>query len=167
MTKVILTANLSVNSINNLKQKLEKTKFLIEKGSKNFVEYATQRLYDLVIGECGKYNISNPESRISAEYDKENKIGRVYTNDIVIIFNEFGTGIKGIQDEWANKYGYQVNRSGKGESGWVYYKDNDTFGFTHGLDSRHMFYNAYLQIQQELGEMIEMTIGKALGDLYK
>lgn len=166
MTKVKLLANLSVDSIKELKQKLERVKPTLDYGRENFVEYATQRLYDLVIQECSKYNISNPSGRINAEYDKNNKIGRVYTSDMVIILNEFGTGIRGIQDEWANKYGYQVNQSGKGAEGWVYPKDDDTFGFTHGLDSRHMFYNAYLQIQLELGEMIEMTIGKALGDLY-
>ena len=50
------------------------------------------------------------------------------------------------------------------------YKWTDKSGqlraLTHGLDSRHMLYDAYMQLQSELGEIIEMTIGKELGDLY-
>ena len=147
--------------------------------SEEFVEYATKRLYDLFIINCNSYNITNPETRINYDYDKNTKTGRVYTDDIVIIFNEFGTGIKGVQDDWADEYGYVVNRSGKGESGWWYpakeddpnpYKWTDKSGqlraLTHGLDSRHMLYDAYMQLQSELGEIIEMTIGKELGDLY-
>lgn len=162
-----------------MKNQLEKTKEAYIKGCENLVEYATQRLYELFVQNCKNYNISNPESRINFTYSKETKIGKVYTDDMVIIFNEFGTGIKGVQDEWANQYGYQVNKSEKGEDGWWYptdesdpnpYKWLDPNGqlraLTHGLDSRHMLYDAYMQLQSEFNELIDMTIGKMVGDLY-
>lgn len=170
---------MSVSQIQNLKSQLEKIKLAYSQGCENFVEYAIQRLYELFIQNCNSHNISNSEARIHYEYNKETKIGRVYTDDMVIIFNEFGTGIKGTQDEWASKYGYQVNASGKGAEGWWYptdendpnphkWKDKDgqLRALTHGLNSRHMLYDAYMQLQSEIGEIIEMTIGKKIGDLY-
>lgn len=168
-----------MNQIQQLKKQIVKIKQAYSVGCENLVEYATQRLYELFVQNCKLYNISNPESRIHIEYNKNLKIGRVYTDDIVIIFNEFGTGIKGTQDEWASQYGYQVNASGKGEDGWWYptdesdpnpYKWKDKDGqlraLTHGLDSRHMLYDAYMQLQNEFSEIVEMTIGKVIGDLY-
>lgn len=172
-----LTTNLSINQIQNLKNQLNKIKQAYDTGSENFVEYATQRLCELFKINCEKYNLNTNE--IFYDYDKNKKIGRVYTDDIVIIFNEFGTGIKGTQDEWANNYGYQVNKSDKGAEGWWYptdeqdpnpHKWTDEEGnlraLTHGLDSRHMLYDAYMQLQSEIGDIIEITIGKAIGDLY-
>ena len=171
--------NLSVNQIQQLKNQIEKLKEACNKGCENLVQYATERLYELFVQNCKRYNIDNSESRIHYDYDKETKIGKVWTDDIVIIFNEFGTGIKGTQDKWASKYGYHVNASGKGENGWWYptdesdpnphkWKDADgqLRALTHGLDSRHMLYDAYMQLQSEFSEIIEMTIGKAIGDLY-
>lgn len=105
-------------------------------------------------------------------------MGIVWSNSAVIYFNEFGTGVRGNQDDWASKHGYQVNSSGKGSTGWWYptdesdpnpYKwtgeDGQLRALTHGLDSGHMFYNALLQIQSEFGQMLDMTIGKAIGEV--
>lgn len=174
-----MKTNLSVNQIEQLKKQIEKIKQALNNGCEDFVEYATQRLYELFVKNCKTHNISNPEGRIYIDYDKETKIGRVYTDDMVIIFNEFGTGIKGTQDEWANLYDYQVNQSDKGLMGWWYPTDDsdpnphkwktpngELRALTHGLDSRHMLYDAYMQIQNELGEIIEITLGKKIGDLY-
>lgn len=167
-----------MNQIKKAINQLEKVEKAYDKGCENLVEYATIRLYELFVQNCSSNNIKNPSGRINYEYNKESKIGRVYTDDMIIIFNEFGTGIKGVNDEWSSKYGYQVNASGR-EDGWWYptnesdpnpYKWKDESGqlraFTHGLDSRHMLYDAYMQLQSEMGDVIEMTLGKALGDLY-
>lgn len=170
---------MSTSSINQVKKELEKISNAYDKGCADIVEYATKRLYELVCANCSNYDISNPENRIHYEYDKNEKIGIVYSDDIVIIFNEFGTGIRGTQDEWANRFGYMVNKSGKGETGWWYpSNENDPNPYkwvtptgeiralTHGLESRHMFYDAFLQLQTEIDEIVEITIGKAIGDLY-
>lgn len=179
MGKIILPTNLSVKSIKETKKQIEKIKLAYEQGCENFVEYATQRLYALVLANCDMVGIEKHSDKIIMEYDKKTKIGRVYTNDTVIIFNEFGTGIKGTQDEWANQHRWEVNKSGKGESGWWYptdendpnphkwtTPDGELRALTHGLESRHMFYDALKQIQDEFSDMVEITIGKALGDLY-
>lgn len=171
--------NLSINQIQQLKNQITKLKEAYDRGCENLVQYATERLYELFVQNCEKYNIENSDSRINYSYNINAKIGRVWTDDMVIIFNEFGTGIKGTQDEWADSYNYKVNASGKGEQGWWYptdeldpnpHKWKDDNGqlraLTHGLDSRHMLYDAYMQLQSEFSELIEITIGKAIGDLY-
>lgn len=183
MKKIALQTNLSVKQIQELKKQLEQIKIAYEHGCENFVEYATKRFYDLVILNCNSAGIVNHLNTIKWKYDKNTKTGCVYTDgtrdSLVIIFNEFGTGIKGIQDEWASEHNYQVNKSGKGAEGWWYsssesdpnpYKwttpNGEIRALTHGLESRHMFYDALIQLQSEFSEMIEITFGKALGDLY-
>lgn len=179
MSQKRLTMNLSTNQIRQTKKQLESIKTTIKDGSNNFVKYATERLCELFKQNCSNYNIKSADSSIFSEYNEATNTGIVYTKDLVIIFNEFGTGIKGTQDDWANKYGYEVNKSGKGESGWWYptdeadpnpYKWRDQYGqlraLTHGLESRHMLYDAYMQLQSELDGIVEMTIGRMIGDLY-
>lgn len=169
-----------MKSVKDTENYLKKISNNIEKATEDFIEKATERLYELVIDNCNKHNIDNPLGRIHKEYDKEKGIGKVYTDDYVIILNEFGTGIKGTQDSWANDFEWQVNKSGKGEKGWYYptemsdpnphkfiTEDGQVYALTHGLDSRHMFYDAWLQLQSEYKEIVSMTIGKAIGDLYE
>ena len=100
-------------------------------------------------------------------YDKEKNIGKVYTSDIVIIFHEFGTGVRGKQDEWANAFEYKVNESGKGETGWFF--ENKTHGYsgiTHGLTSKHIFYESMLEVRKIIPKTIALSISKTVGAMY-
>ena len=122
---------------------------------------------NLVIENCVKNNITLHHENIYYKYDKTINEGRVWTDDIVIIFNEFGTGIKGSQDEWANAMGYQVNLSGKGEEGWRFYnEEHDYGGLTHGIVSKHMFINALKEIEPQLAKTISVSISKTVGAMY-
>lgn len=165
----------------NTQQQLTKLKKAINEGSESFVKQATKRMYELVVANCNDKNISNASSRINYEYDDGKNVGKVFTDDQVVIFNEFGTGIKGEQgSEWAQAFDYTVNESGKGESGWWYpttaddpnpYKWRDKDGqlraLTHGLESRHMFYDAYQQVLNEFDKLVQTTILKQIGEMYE
>lgn len=146
-----------------LEAQLKKLNREIEKGASEGVKKATEITYKRVIDNASYNHIVNHLDSIHQEYDPEKVRGVVYSNEPVIVYNEFGTGIRGTQDEWANKYGYQVNASGKGESGWIYPKDDGTFGFTHGLPSRHMFYDAYLDTKKDIGDIMMIEISKSIG----
>lgn len=123
------------------------------------VEKATKRLYELVINNCRDVGITIHDANIHWEYDRNTNVGRVWTNDIVIIFNEFGTGIRGTQDDWATQLGYNVNESGKGETGWRFYNIEHNYGgITHGINSRHMFYNALKTLENELSSDINIYV---------
>ena len=156
------------------KQSLQKASKKLKEFGKNLkgsieidIEKATKKLYDKIIENCKDNNITIHDSNIFWEYDKNTNTGKVWTDDIVIQFNEFGTGIKGTQDSWANSFDYKVNQSGKGEKGW-YFKNNEHLynGITHGIVSKHMFYNALLEMQLELPKTISITIKRLIGDMY-
>lgn len=167
MSKTTLKGNLSKNSFDKLSKQVKEYKTRLNKGFNLGIKEATEKLYDLIIEKCIENNITIHYENIFMEYDEIKKIGRVYSNDEVIVLNEFGSGIKGTQDEWANKFGYQVNLSGKGKEGWKFYNQEHGYGgITHGIPSKHMFYEALKEIEKELAKDVQISIDKTIGKWY-
>lgn len=123
-------------------------------------------MYRGVVDRCYQNRLGEYVSRIHYFYDSTKKEGRVWTDDLIIIFNEFGTGIKGTQDEYASKHGYTVNLSGKGESGWVFPTKDGKFKVTHGIRSKHMFYEVYEIVKKEFSDIVEISVKGAFDSLY-
>jgi len=161
---------LSKKSLEEAKKFLNKYQEAYSKGIDNAVKYATEMMYNKVLEYCYANGISNHTSQIQWQYDDNTKTGRVWTNDIVIIFNEMGTGIVGSNNPHPNPDGpfkswkYDVNEHG--EKGWKYPKSDGTYGWTRGLPSRHMFYSAFQDIKSEIGNIVDIEIRKTVGDLY-
>ncbi len=161
---------LSKKSLEEAIKKLNRFKEAYPKGIDNAVKYATEMMYNKVLEYCYANGISNHTSQIYWQYDDNTKTGRVRTNDMVIIFNEMGTGITGANNPHPNPDGpfkswkYDVNEHG--EKGWRYPKEDGTFGWTRGLPSRHMFYDAFNDIKNEIGNIVVIEIRKTVGDLY-
>ena len=161
---------LSKKSLEEAIKNLNRFKEAYSKGIDNAVKYATEMMYNKVLEYCYANGISNHTSQIKWEYDDNTKTGRVWTNDMVIIFNEMGTGITGANNPHPNPDGpfkswkYDVNEHG--EKGWRYPKEDGTFGWTKGLPSRHMFYDAFNDIKNEIGNIVDIEIRKTVGDLY-
>lgn len=161
---------LSKKSLEEAKKFLNKYQEAYLKGIDNAVKYATEMMYNKVLEYCYANGISNHTSQIQWQYDDNTKTGRVWTNDMVIIFNEMGTGIVGSNNPHPNPDGpfkswkYDVNEHG--EKGWKYPKEDGTYGWTKGLPSRHMFYSAFQDIKSEIGNIVDIEIRKTVGDLY-
>lgn len=161
---------LSKKSLEKAKKFLNKYQEAYSKGIDNAVKYATEMMYNKVLEYCYANGISNHTSQIQWQYDDNAKSGRVWTNDMVIIFNEMGTGIVGSNNPHPNPDGpfkswkYDVNEHG--EKGWKYPKEDGTYGWTRGLPSRHMFYSAFQDIKSEIGNIVDIEIRKTVGDLY-
>ena len=161
---------LSKKSLEEAKKFLNKYQEAYSKGIDNAVKYATEMMYNKVLEYCYANGISNHTSQIQWQYDDNTKTGRVWTNDMVIIFNEMGTGIVGSNNPHPNPDGpfkswkYDVNEHG--EKGWKYPKEDGTYGWTKGLPSRHMFYSAFQDIKNEIGNIVDVEIRKTVGDLY-
>lgn len=168
--KTLLTMELSKKSLEEAKKFLNKYQEAYSKGVDNAVKYATEMMYNKVLEYCYANDISNHTSQIQWQYDDNTKTGRVWTNDMVIIFNEMGTGIVGSNNPHPNPDGpfkswkYDVNEHG--EKGWKYPKEDGTYGWTKGLPSRHMFYSAFQDIKSEIGNIVDIEIRKTVGDLY-
>lgn len=161
---------LSKKSLEEAKKFLNKYQEAYSKGIDNAVKYATEMMYNKVLEYCYANGISNHTSQIQWQYDDNAKSGRVWTNDMVIIFNEMGTGIVGSNNPHPNPDGpfkswkYDVNEHG--EEGWLYPKEDGNYGWTKGLPSRHMFYSAFQDIKNEIGNIVDVEIRKTVGDLY-
>lgn len=161
---------LSKKSLEEAKKLLNKYQEAYSKGVDNAVKYATEMMYNKVLEYCYSNGISNHTSQIQWQYDDNTKTGRVWTNDMVIIFNEMGTGIVGSNNPHPNPDGpfkswkYDVNEHG--EKGWKYPKSDGTYGWTRGLPSRHMFYSAFQDIKSEIGNIVDIEIRMTVGDLY-
>ena len=91
--KTLLTMELSKASLNNAINYLNKFKDAYNKGIDNAVLHATEMMYEKVKQYCYANGISEHTNNIYMEYDYQNKKGKVGTSDMVLIFNEMGTGI--------------------------------------------------------------------------
>ena len=96
---------LSKKSLEEAKKFLNKYQEAYSKGIDNAVKYATEMMYNKVLEYCYANGISNHTSQIQWQYDDNAKSGRVWTNDMVIIFNEMGTGIVGSNNPHPNPDG--------------------------------------------------------------
>lgn len=165
-----IVMELSAKSIVETIQKLEDYIKAINKGTDNAVKKATETLYKRVIDNCNDNNLSRFTSSIQTSYDKTKNEGRVWTDDLVVIINEFGSGIGGptrdLDTGYANKHGYQIDMSGKGEAGWAYPKQDGTYGWTHGIRSKKMFYEAYEEVKKEYKNIVNMSLNGEIGKLY-
>ena len=76
-----------------------------------------------------------------------NKIsGGIKTTDEDDTYKEFGTGIVGSQNPHFSdilaQIGWKYDINEHGEKGWVYPKEDGTFGWTKGIAAQRKFYNA-------------------------
>lgn len=158
------------------KESLKKTKKLLQEFKKQYlksvsdgIRIATEAAYNKVLERCYANGIENHTSEIYWTYDENTKTGKIYSNDMVIIFNEFGTGIVGKGSPHPNPDmfgGWEYDANEHGEAGWKYPKGDGTFGWTRGLPSRRMFYDAFLDIKDEIGDIINVQIKGNISKLY-
>ena len=173
--KTTITVELSQKSLENTKNLLKSYINNYEKGICDSVKMATEAMYNKVLQKCYENGIDNHTDAIHWDYDENTHTGRVWTNDYVLMFNEMGTGITGLYNPhpMLGNWKYDVNEHG--EKGWWYPTDSPrgvlcsdgvVRAWTKGLPSRRMFYDAYCEIVDEIGEYVEVQLQKNIGNLY-
>lgn len=164
------TIQLSAKSLSQAKEFLNDFLQAYQKGVQNSVKKATEYAFEKVKQYCYDNGISEHTGNVKFEYDEINNVGRVYTNDAVLIFNEMGTGIVGSENPHPNPSknfkDWKYDKKEHGEKGWKYPKGDGTYGWTKGLPSRHMFYDAFEDIIDEIGNIVDVELEKTVGDLY-
>lgn len=167
MAKTNLKATLSKDSFGNLAKQVTLYKERYQKGVELGIEEATKQCYELICKMMSDSNLSSHISNVKWEFNSQSNIGKISTSDIVVMFHEFGTGIKGTQDDWANIFGYKVNQSGKGQKGWYFKNERLGYeGITHGLTSKHIFYKAMMETQKKLPQTVQISVSKTVGAMY-
>lgn len=128
---------LSVESLDDYIKSLELKKEQILEATKNI---ATR-----VAKESGKDTYNGVET-IPAEMQGNTAIAYARSTNQIDTYREFGTGIVGSQnphtDETLAKAGWKYDVNEHGEKGWIYPKDDGTFGWTKGQPAQKKFYIA-------------------------
>lgn len=96
-------------------------------------------------------NLSNHINSIQKEISDNGTGFRIWCNDWIVIFNEYGTGVRG-NGTHPNPDGYQYNIKSeyKDEFGrWIYRDKYGKFHTTSGMGAKHMFYD----VEQLLNEL--------------
>ena len=167
--KTKITAELSQRSLKEAIKLINNYKENYKKGISNSIKELTLAMYESVKHHCYDQGIQAHTSNIYYDFDEQKNIGRVWTDDDVIIFNEMGTGIVGANaphpspNKSFKSWKYDVNEHG--EKGWVYPKEDGTFGWTRGLPSRHMFYDAFNDIKDQVGMYVNVELRKTVGSI--
>lgn len=158
------------SNINEVIKYIEEYNKSLNQGIDNGLKKLTEIAYEIVKQYCEEVNLSTHIDNITWEYDSISKIGKVFTNDEVIIFKEMGTGVVGSNNPHPNpssefsSWEYDVNKHG--EEGWKYPKEDGTYGWTKGLPASSMFYNTFNDIKKYVNSTIQIEIHKPTNKIY-
>lgn len=128
---------LSLKSIEEYQEFLKKYKEKIPKAVENIVTKVSK------VGLQDNYK----STEIIPTKNEGNVItGGIKTTDVKDTYKEFGTGIIGNQNphisDILSQIGWKYDVNEHGEKGWIYPKEDGTFGWTKGISSQKKFYNA-------------------------
>lgn len=160
------TAVLSSNSFKDLAKFVEEYKQALIQGQssgiKKLTEIGLQRVID------NSPNINSGRLGISLDTEITPELGRIYTSDEVIIFNEFGTGIIGLNNSHpeASAKGWRYDVNEHGEKGWYYLGDDGEYHWTKGLPAGKMFFNTKQELEQIAKETMSIELNKSTEDIY-
>lgn len=106
---------------------------------------ATQGIATRIAEEAGKDTYKSVEI-IPAEMQGETAVAYARSTNEIDTYKEFGTGIVGSQnphvDEALEKAGWKYDVNEHGEKGWIYPKEDGSFGWTKGQPAQKKFYLA-------------------------
>lgn len=146
---------LSLNSIEGYKEALIKRKKQLPKMAEQIVRE---------VSEVGLQD--NYESAILLPIQNDGKVvsGGIQTTDEIDTYREFGTGIVGSNNphiaEYLAKVGWKYDVNEHGEKGWIYPKDDGTYGWTKGLPAEKKFYEAIIEMEERLPEIAKEKFRK-------
>lgn len=126
-----------------------------------------ENTYEILMQVLDSNNLSNHKNNVKKEMIDNNTGFRIWTNDWVIIFNEYGTGIVG-SGTHPNPKNYEYNRSSdkKDEQGrWIYFNEHvNSYLTTSGMIAKHMFYDIEEAIKKYGKGFYSSAINLALND---
>lgn len=123
--------------------------------------------YDTLVKVLQVNNLSKHVSSINKELTNNGFGFRIWTTDMIIIFNEYGTGIKGEGTHPNPKdYKYNIQSEFKDENGrWVYYNDETgSYVTTSGMPAKHMFYDVEQALNKYAKQFYSTALNLALND---
>lgn len=152
--------HLSVSDLDDLIKILEEKQQSYPTIVTNVAQIVANKMHDEVLSS--KYTAKdggNPYDGTQKEVKSEgNKaIAIIRSHDNKALFYEMGTGVVGASNpaigEYVNKYNWKYDHNAHGETGWVYPKEDGTWGRTSGLIAMNGFYNAQKLIRENIKDI--------------
>ena len=162
---------LSKKSIQQAIQRLQKIENKIvgnvELATKDLMKATLQMLEDIFV----ENNLGNHIDSLKSELIENGTGFRIWCNDWIVIFNEYGTGVRG-EGTHPNPNGYKYNQHKRTETEeklhipenyWLYYKDGN-FYITNGMEAKRMFYDTEQALKEVAKEFYNVAINRAIND---
>lgn len=113
--------------------------------------------------EAGRDTYKSVET-VPAEMQGETAIAYARSTNEIDTYKEFGTGIVGSQnphvDDALAKSGWRYDVNGHGEKGWIYPKEDGSFGWTRGQPAQKKFYQASQRAKEKAPEIAKEEFQK-------
>lgn len=116
--------------------------------------YAT---YNELIKLLEENNLGNHTGSVITEISSDRLGFKIYSNDWILVFHEFGTGIYN-------------ERESKTKGAWTYYNEKYTnekgthFFTTYGMPAKHIFYEVEEALKETAKEFYSVALNCALKD---
>ena len=105
-------------------------------------------------------------SGVDGYYSPTLNVGFVRVTSDHVAFVEFGTGVKGQENQhendeylskasWGYATGQKIFTTKDGRIGWIYPTDDGGFRFTQGMKSRPFMYETALELQREFPRIVK------------
>lgn len=109
-------------------------------------------------------------SGVDGYYSPTLNVGFVRVTSDHVAFVEFGTGVKGQENQhendeylskasWGYATGQKIFTTKDGRIGWIYPTDDGGFRFTQGMKSRPFMYETALELQREFPRIVKEVFG--------
>ena len=109
-------------------------------------------------------------SGVDGYYSPTLNVGFVRVTSNHVAFVEFGTGVKGQENQhkndeylskasWGYATGQKIFTTKDGRIGWIYPTDDGGFRFTQGMKSRPFMYETALELQREFPRIVKEVFG--------
>ena len=109
-------------------------------------------------------------SGVDGYYSPTLNVGFVRVTSDHVAFVEFGTGVKGQENQhkndeylskasWGYATGQKIFTTKDGRIGWIFPTDDGGFRFTQGMKSRPFMYETALELQREFPRIVKEVFG--------
>lgn len=154
-----ITFGLSVKEVQEAIKQVEAYKQDLNRKCQLLVQALTEQGIEIAkvnVRTLGAFYTGELESSINGYYSPSLGTGIIYAGAWYAIYVEFGTGIRGSEASHplSGKTGWYYDVNNHGESGWVYYNENDnSYHWTDGMPSRPFMYDTVRELDLICGQI--------------
>ncbi len=148
-----IKVRLSLTEIDKAVKEIQKYRQELTRKIESLVQALTDRgveIAKLQVVQMGAIYTGELEASITGYYSPSTRVGIIKAGAWYAAYVEFGTGAVGANSPHPAPENWQYDVNNHGESGWVYFNDNDgRRHWTAGMASRPFMYNTAKQLEAE------------------